>query len=629
MKNKFIIIPLIVCLFSCGGTQSSSPAQIDDTDRQEFYNSEIVDFSKDGLSKFYVSDGYGNGTPFGNTWSNTCVEIENNELKMTIKEPGDIPCQLDPVISGAVHYRGDGDDYMMGYGYYSCVMKPVKGSGVVSAFFTYSNENNNHNEIDIEFLGKNTRRVQFNYYVDTEPDKGHEYMCDLPYDYTEDYHKYGFLWTSEKIVWYIDDEPVYKVEGNVPTAKQEIISNLWTIDSKSQGGKGWGGEFDRSTMPLSMYIKSMSFVPLEVTENNNYYHYDAVPATLTENGSKEHWVNKKTGEVTLIEPTGEFVKIEDQPAPTQEEINSWEEDDARIEPKYIFDGNKLRFGSYPQTQVNDNTLKSRLKHQAGGVAPSESNPGKWQLLDHYSGGRKSTKMFYQDVFDSVSKSKYRGIYLLENRPHDPVSNLLEASETSLLNQSTQYKNEYNTGRFYWFKFEPIVWDINTNNSTTYVLTSNLVLDAHEFDFNVNSTSATSSANKGENVYKDSTLRSFLNDEFKNTAFNESQLSFINDYSVDGEKDKVSVNSETNIITYYGSADLRNKSPSRYALAMGAYSSTNDIYGSCFYWAKSSTTTSYRAVAFNAEGKSINRDVWYTNTGVLPCISINVGGITNA
>ena len=42
---------------------------------------------------------------------------ENNELKMTIKEPGDIPCQLDPVISGAVHYRGDGDDYMMGYGY--------------------------------------------------------------------------------------------------------------------------------------------------------------------------------------------------------------------------------------------------------------------------------------------------------------------------------------------------------------------------------------------------------------------------------------------------------------------------------------------------------------------------------
>ena len=529
MKNKFIIIPLIACLFSCGG-QGSVGVPIDDTDRQEFYNSEIVDFSKDGLSKFYVSDGYGNGTPFGNTWSNTCVEIENNELKLTIKEPGDIPYQLDPVISGAVSYRGDGEDYMKGYGYYSCVMKPVKGSGVVSAFFTYSFENNNHNEIDIEFLGKNTRRVQFNYYVDNEPDKGHEYMYTLPFDYTEDYHKYAFLWTSEKIVWYIDDEPVYKVEGNVPTAKQEIMANLWTIDSKSEGGKGWAGEFDRSTMPLSMYIKSMSFVPLEATEANNYYHYEAVPATLNENGSKEHWVNKKTGEVTLIEPSGDFVKIEEQPTPTQEEINSWDDDDARIEPKYIMDGNKLKFGSYPQTQVNDNTLKTRLKHLAGGTAPTSSSYGNWKPLNQYSGGKKSTKMFYQDVFDAKSKAKYRGIYLLENRPHDPVSSLEESSETSLLNQSTQYKNEYLTNRFYWFKFEPIIWDINTNNTTTYVLTSNLVIDAHEFDFNLNSTSSTASANKGENIYKDSTLRSFLNDEFKNTAFNDSQLSFINDYS---------------------------------------------------------------------------------------------------
>ena len=125
MKKNLIILSLIACLFSCGNVTGNGGTEIDDSDKGQFYSSELVDFSKDGLSKFYVSDGYGNGTPFGNTWSKTCVEIENNELKLSIKEPGDIPYQLDPVISGAVHYRGDGEDYTKSYGYYSCFLNCI------------------------------------------------------------------------------------------------------------------------------------------------------------------------------------------------------------------------------------------------------------------------------------------------------------------------------------------------------------------------------------------------------------------------------------------------------------------------------------------------------------------------
>ena len=88
MKKNLILISILACLVSCGGNPGNGGAPIDDSDKQGFYNSEITNFATDGLSEFYVSDGYGNGTPFGNTWSNTCVEIENDVLKMSIKEAG-------------------------------------------------------------------------------------------------------------------------------------------------------------------------------------------------------------------------------------------------------------------------------------------------------------------------------------------------------------------------------------------------------------------------------------------------------------------------------------------------------------------------------------------------------------
>ena len=80
--------------------------------------------------------------------------------------------------------------------------------------------------------------------------------------------------------------------------------------------------------------------------------------------------------------------------------------------------------------------------------------------------------------------------------------------------------------------------------------------------------------------------------------------------------------------FFSQEESRKKTPTHYALAMGVYSSTGDIDGNCFYWTKGSGDASYQVVSMTAEGTSTNRDVWYSNTGVLPCISINIGGFTN-
>lgn len=73
---------------------------------------------------------------------------------------------IDKDTTGKYEYSGaeyrTNDFYS--YGYYETSMQPIKNDGVVSSFFTYtgSSDNNPWDEIDIEILGKDTTKVQFN-----------------------------------------------------------------------------------------------------------------------------------------------------------------------------------------------------------------------------------------------------------------------------------------------------------------------------------------------------------------------------------------------------------------------------------------------------------------------------------
>lgn len=103
------------------------------------------------------------------------------------------------------------------FGYYETSMQAIKNDGVVSSFFTYTGESDGNpwDEIDIEVLGKDTTKVQLNYY--TNGQGNHEYMYDLGFDASEGYHTYGFDWQRDSITWYVDGKAVYKATNNIPT----------------------------------------------------------------------------------------------------------------------------------------------------------------------------------------------------------------------------------------------------------------------------------------------------------------------------------------------------------------------------------------------------------------------------
>lgn len=118
---------------------------------------------------------------------------------------------------------------MYGYGRYEVVMKPPGGSGLVSSFFTYTGpwQGDPHDEIDIEFLGKNTRQLHLNYFRDGR-EHGSIYI-DLPFDYTEDFHIYAFEWTPGRIRWFVDGEQVHEASGLlVPTTTGMAMASVWS-----------------------------------------------------------------------------------------------------------------------------------------------------------------------------------------------------------------------------------------------------------------------------------------------------------------------------------------------------------------------------------------------------------------
>ena len=112
-------------------------------------------------------------------------------------------------------------------------MQAIKNDGVVSSFFTYTGESDNNpwDEIDIEVLGKDTTKVQFNYYTNSKGD--HEFMYDLGFDASEAFHTYGFDWQPDHITWYVDGKAVYTAYDNIPKTPGKIMMNVWpgiTVD---------------------------------------------------------------------------------------------------------------------------------------------------------------------------------------------------------------------------------------------------------------------------------------------------------------------------------------------------------------------------------------------------------------
>lgn len=207
----------------------------------------IADWSEGEAPAVFESDGWTNGNPFNVQWTANNVAYEKGVAKLTIS---DNPDGSEETFTE--YYGGEMRTYQyFGYGDYEVRMKPAKKAGTASTFFTCTGDYDTNpntgkpnpwDEIDIEFLGQDTTKVQFNYYVNGVG--GHEYMYDLGFDASEDFHTYGFRWAEDYITWFVDGKPVYRVDATesspMPSTAGRMLMNYWCGASAAEN---WMGKY--------------------------------------------------------------------------------------------------------------------------------------------------------------------------------------------------------------------------------------------------------------------------------------------------------------------------------------------------------------------------------------------------
>ncbi|WP_294491026.1 glycoside hydrolase family 16 protein [uncultured Ruminococcus sp.] len=265
MKRSFAVTLALITVLSmtaCGNTadnaeskaDTSAPAATEAASEAEVPAEEesaytlLGDFTKGDSDKFMCSDGWSNGNMFNCTWKKDNTSFEDGVMKLKIDSV--IPDEY----TAAEHRTND----FYGYGLYEVSMKPIKNVGVVSSFFTYTgpSDGNPWDEIDIEFLGKDTTIVQFNYF--TNGQGNHEFVYDLGFDAAEEFHTYGFEWKADSITWYVDGEAVHTAEENIPSTPSKIMMNVWN----GKGVDGWLGKYDGTT-PLTAEYQFARFTAAE------------------------------------------------------------------------------------------------------------------------------------------------------------------------------------------------------------------------------------------------------------------------------------------------------------------------------------------------------------------------------
>ena len=191
-----------------GGTQAEAA---------QFSGSEFgVGFAGEEHATMHRADGWSNGGMFNCTWRAANIWFD-----------GYLNIKIDRDSNGGYSAGEYRTNDTFGYGMYDVSMKAIKNDGVVTSFFTYTGPSDGTvwDEIDIEILGKDTTKVQFNYY--TNGQGGHEYLHNLGFDASQAFHQYGFLWQPGKITWYVDGKAVYSATNNIPTTPGKIMMNAW------------------------------------------------------------------------------------------------------------------------------------------------------------------------------------------------------------------------------------------------------------------------------------------------------------------------------------------------------------------------------------------------------------------
>ena len=337
------------------------------------------------------------------------------------------------------------------------------------------------------------------------------------------------------------------------------------------------------------------------TNGEVWHHYAAVAPTEARHGSKEFWASSTDGcathtftdpKATCIEHNfytyDSFATLtcdDDRYVPSRNESLG-------ITPMFSTKNNTVTYGLYPQKNVNDSTLISALNKL------TTSGINGWYLYEN-------------EYYAKLSATPNKPFYTFDNG-------------TKIVSGTT-----------YWFKCEPITWNVLSNTSGEYYILSSLLLDAHRYNEYYTGTKDGHYANN----YEYSEIRAWLNNDFYNSAFalgnSYIQTTIVdnsaattdstsNSYACNNTQDKVFLPSYQDYInSSYGFSDSEDLTDTRcckttdWARARGAWYNSTDssqLYND-FYWTRSPSSDSSNVACYvDSDGSICYVDVGANHVG---------------
>lgn len=263
-------------------------------------------------------------------------------------------------------------------------------------------------------------------------------------------------------------------------------------------------------------------------------------------------------------------------------------------------GDVIDFGTYPQSKVTDTALIDLLEAEE----------------------------LQTDNTVAYNGAKYKRAYFSEYIT-------LEGGTSTDPNETRQDENGYYINTAYWFKFEPVEWRVLSNTNGVLLAMALSIVDSKAYNNQYNA----------DMTWETSTMRSWVNDSFYNTAFESNeklkiQTSLvINEDNADYEtlggnntSDKVFLLSQSEAAnTNYGfNANYNNPDSTReaagtdFAKCSGLYVSDSAGYeGNCVWWLRSPGSYQHYAGNIDVDGYGGRSDTAVsTYIGVRPLLRVD-------
>lgn len=211
-------------------------------------------FDRLDTGRWYVSDGWSNGSHQNCTWSAQRVTAAGGRLNVGFAP---VPYKERQNSCGEIQTR-----QAFSYGTFEARVKTPAGSGLNAAFFTYIGQQQGkpHDEIDFEILLRDTGQVETTTFVngksgDGEVGSGQAHALPRPSD--QDFTTYAFTWEPDRLRFYIDGQLVRTMDdpATIPANAQRIFFSLWGSDTLTD----WMGEFAPVTEPIALQVDWVAY----------------------------------------------------------------------------------------------------------------------------------------------------------------------------------------------------------------------------------------------------------------------------------------------------------------------------------------------------------------------------------